>query len=68
MKIIDVMEKYITYANEEGIELCFENAFEPMAGDQSTYFGMSELLNGCKKMKSTLDVANFTNKNQARII
>lgn len=67
LKIIDVMNKCITYSEREGIELCFENAFEPVNGDKSSFYGMSELLDGCKPMKSTFDAGNFMNKNQTRV-
>lgn len=60
-RIVPIIQKYTDRADDLGITLCFENSMEPIQGDGKGYYGMSELLDLCKKMSSTLDAANFTN-------
>ena len=67
-KIVPLIEKYTEYAKDKGIIVCFENAFEPIQGDGCEYFGMSELLDAAKEMKTTFDPGNFTNQQQSRAL
>jgi sugar phosphate isomerase/epimerase len=67
-QILPMIEKYTTYAAEKGIIVCFENAFEPVHGDGCEYFGMRELLDKARGMKTTFDPGNFTNQMQSRAL
>lgn len=60
--ILPVVKAYVERSKKLGIHLCFENSFEPIKGDGESYFGMSELLEACPGMCTTLDAANATNK------
>jgi sugar phosphate isomerase/epimerase len=67
-QILSMIKKYTIYAAEKGIIVCFENAFEPIRGDGCEYFGMSELLDEAKDMRTTFDPGNFTNRMQSRAL
>ena len=60
-KIIPVLRTYTEFAAELGIYLCFENAQEPLFGNDTDYYGMADLLEAVPGMCATLDAANATN-------
>lgn len=66
-KIIDKANEYIEISKEKDVVLCFENSFEPIIGDSKSYFGIIDILEKCKDMKTTFDPGNFTNKAQTRV-
>ncbi|WP_371381209.1 hypothetical protein [Sporomusa aerivorans] len=66
--ISQLVEQYTQYAQAKGVVLCFENAFEPLRGDNCQYFGMSELLERIQDMNTVFDPGNYANQVQVRVL
>jgi sugar phosphate isomerase/epimerase len=67
-KIIVKVQEYTKISKDKDVVLCFENSFEPLNGDSKSYFGIIDILEKCKEIKTTFDPGNFTNKGQTRAI